>query len=146
MIYLASPLFNETQRNRINKVASFLRGMGKEVFVPMEHEVENAWSLSNQEWAAKVFKSDVEAINECDTIVCIYDGLYSDSGTAWELGYGMAKGKREIVLYTCRKNELQSLMVVNPMVDVFKFEDYEDLAEAFGPCPKEYNNFPSNLS
>lgn len=40
MIYLAGPLFNQTQQDRIRKVATILRNKDNEVYVPMEHTVD----------------------------------------------------------------------------------------------------------
>ena len=35
---------------------------------------------------------DIEALNKCDRVIAAYLGLYSDTGTAWEIGYAYAKG------------------------------------------------------
>lgn len=110
-IYLASPLFTEYERKRVQGVASILRDAGHEVYVPMEHKIENAWEMLNSEWAKKVFEEDVKAIQECDKVYCIYYGLYSDSGTAWECGYAYALGKP--VHLIDEANEEVSLMMVN---------------------------------
>lgn len=50
MIYLAGPLFNQTQQDRIRKVATILRNKDNEVYVPMEHTVDNAYGLPNNVW------------------------------------------------------------------------------------------------
>lgn len=42
-IYLASPLFTEYERKKVQRVASILRNMECEVYVPMEHTIEDAW-------------------------------------------------------------------------------------------------------
>lgn len=110
-IYLASPLFTEYEREQVRQIAEALRADGNEVYVPMEHEIENAWSMSNADWGKAVFDEDVKAIRECDQVVCIYYGLYSDSGTAWECGFAYGIGK-PVVLYDAASDEV-SLMVVN---------------------------------
>ena len=95
MIYLAGPLFNQTQQDRIRKVATILRNKDNEVYVPMEHTVDNAYGLPNNVWAKAVF-----------------DGLYSYCGTAWEAGYAYAKGKEIFVL--CEETAIEaSLMMLN---------------------------------
>lgn len=96
--YLASPLFTEYERKRVAEVAEYWRGQGKEVYVPMEHTIENAWDYSNAEWAKMVFEEDVKAIREADAVLCIYYGLYSDSGTAWECGFAYGIGKPVVLL------------------------------------------------
>lgn len=110
-VYLASPLFTDYEREKIVALAEFMRENGNEVYVPMEHTIENAWSYTNAEWAKKVFEEDVKAIQECDEVWCIYYGLYSDSGTAWECGYAYGIGKP--VYLVDRSNDEVSLMVVN---------------------------------
>lgn len=110
-IYLASPLFTQYERQKVKEWAARLRGCGRSVYVPMEHSIENAWELPNCEWAKKVFDEDIKAIQEADEVYCIYYGLYSDSGTAWECGYAYALGKP--VRLIDESNEEVSLMVVN---------------------------------
>lgn len=78
----------------------------------MEHTVDNAYRLPNNVWAKAVFDEDIRALEECDTVVVCYDGLYSDSGTAWEAGYAYAKDKKIFVL--CEEDVSDtSLMVIN---------------------------------
>lgn len=89
-IYLASPFFTERQRDTVCKVANILRAAGHEVFVPMEHKIEDAWSYSPKEWAEKVFSMDLDAIRNCDEVIALYYGLNSDTGTAFEIGYAYA--------------------------------------------------------
>lgn len=110
-IYLASPLFTQYERQKVKEWAEKLRLCGHEVYVPMEHSIENAWELPNYEWAKRVFLEDLTAIQEADAVYCIYYGLYSDSGTAWECGYAYALGKP--VRLIDESNEEVSLMVVN---------------------------------
>ena len=88
--YLASPFFTEMQRDAVCKTANILRAAGHEVFVPMEHKIEDAWSYSPKEWAEKVFAMDLDAIRSCDEVIALYYGLKSDTGTAFEIGYAYA--------------------------------------------------------
>lgn len=110
-LYLASPLFNKEERTNVTKVANYFRSRGHEVYVPMEHQIENAWDLPNWMWASKVFHEDVKAIDKAEAVVMLNYGLYSDSGTAWEAGYAYAKGKRVFVVKMAEGRH--SLMVVN---------------------------------
>lgn len=127
MIYLAGPLFNQTQQDRIRKVATILRNKDNEVYVPMEHTVDNAYGLPNNVWAKAVFDEDIRALEECDTVVVCYDGLYSDSGTAWEAGYAYAKEKEIFVL--CEETVIEaSLMMLNGAycsIGIKELEEYD---------------------
>ena len=89
-IYLASPFFNDNEIANIHRAVEILKAKGHEVFVPMEHDVENRESLTNAEWAEEIFKIDKGGIDDCDAVVLLYGGMYSDSGTAWECGYAYA--------------------------------------------------------
>ena len=44
----------------------------------------------------EVVPQDIEAIKKCKTIFAVLDGM--DSGTVFEVGYGVALGKRIIIL------------------------------------------------
>ena len=119
-IYLASPFFNSVERKRVQKIAELYRNMGHEVYVPMEHEVENAWDLPNHIWGSKVFADDVNAIRECDRVIAILNyGMTDDAGTCWEIGFAYGLNK-PIILYT--DNSLQSLMVMNSICETYDIE------------------------
>ena len=121
--YLAAPLFNAEEQYNITVAVNHLRNLEYEVYSPMEHTVENAWEMPNHEWAKAVFDEDVRALDECDAVLAIYDGLYSDSGTAWELGYAYAKGKEIYVLVAAHAKQV-SLMVANGCYTVINGTDF----------------------
>lgn len=120
-VYLASPLFNGKQKERIIKAVNFLRGAGADVFSPMEFEVEDAWSITNPEWAKKVFDHDVKGLDDANVVIAIYEGMDSDTGTSWEIGYAAAK-KKDIIILTTNPADNHSLMVVNSCVGVYLYE------------------------
>lgn len=93
-IYMAGAFFRPETKSRIDSYAAGFRRLGYDVYVPQEHTVPNAWDMSQEDWAREVFKMDIAAIQDCDILFAVYDGLYSDSGTAWEIGYAYALGKR----------------------------------------------------
>lgn len=97
-IYLASPLFTDEEKKNIEYIVSGLRAVGMDVYVPMEHTVENAWDLPNNVWANKVFEEDVRAIREADWVVAITYGMTDDAGTAWEIGFAYALSKKIAVV------------------------------------------------
>lgn len=120
-IYLASPLFTEYEKDRVGDYAAYLRSQGHEVYVPMEHQVKDAWEMPNYVWAREVFNKDIYEISNCDKVVCLYYGLYSDSGTAWECGYAYGINKPvELVDYSGKEC---SLMVVNGAINRFEFTE-----------------------
>ena len=94
MIYIAGPFFTDKERTFLEIVIKSVKEMfpNEKLFIPMEHFIPDGENLSNNEWAEAVFKMDVEALNKCNRVIAAYSGLYSDTGTAWEIGYAYAKG------------------------------------------------------
>ena len=114
IIYIASPLFTPEEKKIITQVATVLHKAGYDTYLPMEHGVPDAWSYPNCIWASKMFELDREAIDNCEAVVCIYYGMNSDSGTAWEVGYSYGKNKNVIIYHHYDTTlEIGSLMICN---------------------------------
>ena len=113
--YLASPFFNDKETHVYNQVIDILTAKGYDLFIPRDHEIENAWGKSNAEWAREVFVVDLNALNKAEIVFVINHGMYSDSGTAWECGYAYAKEKMvvNILVDTEQKDKPFSLMMIN---------------------------------
>ena len=82
-IYLAGPFFTMAERWLINESRFALRQTGNTVFSPL-HDVGHGL-------ATEVVHLDLQALDNCDAVFAIVDGL--DSGTLFEIGYARAKGK-----------------------------------------------------
>jgi len=125
-IYLASPFFNPTELAIYHNVIGDLRANdNNSVYVPQEHSIPNAWDLSNQDWAKQVFCADIEAIEDCDVVMVLNFGMYSDSGTAWEAGYAMGLGKMVVQVLCGDENTVYSLMMFNGCSKVINLCDVE---------------------
>lgn len=122
--YLASPFFNKKEILVYNEVIDALKEKGYDLFIPRDHEIENAWVKSNAEWAREVFLTDLNALNKADVVFVINHGMYSDSGTAWECGYAYAKEKMvvNILVDTEQKDKSFSLMMINGADITIPFE------------------------
>ena len=119
-IYIASAMFTEEQKERIDKHAKLLRAMGHTVYVPHEFKVPNADKMENIEWAKNVFEHDIEALDNADAIYYFCEGMEGDLGSAWECGYAYAKGKQifvdelsygteiSLMVAQCSNNEISS--------------------------------------
>ena len=106
--YLAGPLgFSEAGRSFLyDRLIPALTEAGVEVVDPWTladpavvkgaHDLpagarkQLAWRALN----AVIARTNVEAIDGCDLIVAVLDGVDVDSGTAAEIGYAYARGKR----------------------------------------------------
>lgn len=110
-IYLAASLSPEFRQDMFNIITK-LRNNGHLVYGPVEHAIEHAWDMSNQDWGRQVFEDDINAINAADCIVAIsYGRTKTTSGCNWEIGYSYGIGKKVVVVEM--NEEPQSLMVSN---------------------------------
>ena len=67
---------------------------------------------------------DVKALEESDMVIAMYSGHYSDTGTAWELGYATAKGKTILGYIPDWAIESDmSLMVLNCLSGILEADD-----------------------
>lgn len=87
-VYLASPFFTISQRWLVDEARRALRELGLQVFSPV-HDVGSGP-------AEMVAPADLAALDECDVVFAILDGL--DSGTLFEVGYARARNKPVYVL------------------------------------------------
>lgn len=78
-IYLAGPMFTESERDAVAAIARRLRAEGHTVFVPHEQTFE---PLD----APTVFAVDIAGVRSAEAVVAILDGPLIDDGTACEIG------------------------------------------------------------
>jgi len=116
-IYLASPLFNEIEREfnrhlRDSLVDDF------DVFLPQEDGllladlIDNAIDINMAEQL--IYDADLNAMKNCNIIVAVLDGATIDEGVSFELGYCHALGKLCLGLQTDIRRQLPSGN--NPMI------------------------------
>lgn len=134
-VYLAAPFFNENELGHYKLAIHSLRAAGHKVYAPQEHEIENAWELPNHKWAFEVYQVDIEAIDNCDVVLILNFGMYSDSGTAWEAGYAHASGKFTVQVLCGDENTAYSLMMMNgcdrivPFAKIGSFNSSSSMAD-----------------
>lgn len=110
-VYLASPFFTLGQRWLVDKSRRCLTELGLDVFSPV-HDIGPGP-------AETVARADLAALDDCDVVFAVLDGL--DSGTLFEVGYARAKSKPVFVLaQTVSEEDLK--MVAGS--DCFVFDDF----------------------
>ncbi len=97
-IYLAAPLFSESERRYNESIATLLRENLFSVYLP--REVGDDSATRGEAELERMFSQHVDALEKTDFVVAIIDGADADSGTSWEMGYAYAKGKPVIALRT----------------------------------------------
>ena len=113
-VYLASPFFNKAESSFKQKIKARLEALGITVLDPQTHNLDHGWEMTNTEWGELTFQGDIRHINEADAVVALDWGMYSDTGTAWEIGF--AYGLQKPILVIVPKEVLpktHSLMVKN---------------------------------
>lgn len=95
LAYIAGPLFNEKEREFLEDINAVCRAIGISTYLPSQDG-----GLLNQDNDDEVFKTDIDALNKADIVVASLNGVDVDSGTAFELGYAFAQGKKLFGLHT----------------------------------------------
>ena len=119
-IYIAGPLFTQEDKKINESFAVRLRSnKDNQVYLPQEYKVKDAEKMPNEDWAQKVNEHDMEMLKACDTVLAIVrGGKASDDGTAFEIGYAAALGKR-IWIYADEREPI-SLMFLNENIRIFQ--------------------------
>jgi nucleoside 2-deoxyribosyltransferase len=94
-VYVAGPLFDEGERWWIEKVETLVADEGFITFLPHRDNPPK-----DEHNVRQIFENDKRGIDDCDVVVASLNGVITDDGTAWELGYAYAKGKYIIGLHT----------------------------------------------
>ena len=94
-VYLASPFFDMARLWLVDEARRCLAQAGLKVFSPL-HDVGHGP-------ASEVVEKDIEAIENCDLVFALVDGL--DAGTIFEVGYARALGKPVYALAQAVKPE-----------------------------------------
>ncbi|MHC0039417.1 nucleoside 2-deoxyribosyltransferase [Pseudoneobacillus sp. C159] len=132
-VYLASPFFNEKEIAIVEQVEKILAEKGLNVFSPMRKPTDHQAEFGSRQWSIETFMDDVKYINWAEIVVGIYYGNYSDSGTAWEMGYAFATNKPVILVHL---GENSNLMVhegshANITLEELKDYDFEKLPSSY---------------
>jgi len=104
MIYLAAPLFNDMEKKRNAELDTVLRESGFDTYLPQRDggvfADESAEAERMDQLRARIFASDIRAVQSSDIVVFLFDGRVPDEGACFELGMAYALGKRCIGLKT----------------------------------------------
>lgn len=109
--YIAGPLFDEGERWFIESLDAMVADLGFRTFLPHRDNPPK-----DQYNTGEIFLNDKQGIDDCDLVVANLNGIATDDGTAWELGYAYALGKYQIGLHTDWRSRFEH-EVVNLMIE-----------------------------
>lgn len=124
-IYLASPFFNEKEVEYLEEVEKILEKKSLKVFSPMRNPVDKQVQVGSRQWSIETFMNDIKYIKWCEVVVGIYHGNYSDSGTAWELGYAFATDKPVILVHIGENSNLMVHEGAHANITLEELKDYD---------------------
>ena len=93
--YIAGPLFDDNEREYLEKIAQIVESYGISTFVP-HRDAGLVTGDFTFEKKVKVFDVDMEYLEPADIVIALLTGRDVDSGTAAEIGYAYKAGKRLI--------------------------------------------------
>ncbi|HEY4885431.1 MAG TPA: nucleoside 2-deoxyribosyltransferase [Myxococcales bacterium] len=111
LIYVAGPLFNEAERLHDERIAEECENLGFRTFLPHRDA-----GLETNRNSDEIYAADLHNLEQADFLVANLDGADVDAGTAWEIGYAVARGKTVIGLRTDRRC-LEPWARVNLMIE-----------------------------
>jgi nucleoside 2-deoxyribosyltransferase len=90
-VYLAAPLFNQTERLANRELAAGIERElpGAEVVLPQDFKVSGKYN--DKKNYRVLFGKCLEAIDVADALVAVLDGADADSGVGFEVGYAFAR-------------------------------------------------------
>lgn len=121
-LYLASPFFNEKELEAVQAVEKILKEKGIDFWSPRLNQLDQ-FEAGSQAWSMAIYMNDIKALDFCDGTIMVYHGNYSDSGTAFEAGYTIARGKKLIVVHV---GDDSNLMVHTPAIANLTLEELKD--------------------
>lgn len=139
-VYIAGPLFSESELEFNRRLSEFLEKLGFDTFLPqrdghlLSELTDNG--CTKQEAINTIFQKDVKEIKACDLVVFVMDGRVPDEGACVEVGLAYAHNIECIGL----KTDSRSLMgdMDNPLIIgalkgriASSFSDLESLLKPF---------------
>jgi len=120
--YIANPyIFSPaTKEWYVNTMIPVVEKHVQVINAPTAEPLVDMSQMSDAEKSRWIFEHNVQMLAEADFVICVSDGVQTDDGTAWEVGYAWAQGKPSIgvrfdVRDGCREkfSKFTNLMIEN---------------------------------
>ena len=110
-MYVAGPLFDEGERWWIEQVDQRIAALGFTTFLPHRDN-----PTKTVDTVGEIFENNRAALDACALVVASLNGVTTDDGTAWEVGYAHALNRPIIGLHTDWRARFDT-EVVNLMIE-----------------------------
>lgn len=101
LIYIAGPLFSQAERNFLVMMTDELsRAASLDPITDFFLPHRDAGDIGRSGTKSEIFYEDLKRLDEASIVIALLDGSDVDSGTAIEVGYAFAKGKKIFGLLT----------------------------------------------
>jgi nucleoside 2-deoxyribosyltransferase len=94
-VYIAGPLFDDGERWWIEQIDAAVQSAGFTTFLP--HRDNPPKTSANVD---EIFATNVAAIDRASIVVANLNGITTDDGTAWEVGYAFASNTYLVGVHT----------------------------------------------
>lgn len=95
LVYVAGPLFDEGERWFMEQLDELIAECGYRTFLP--HRDNPAKTVDN---VVEIYENNCRGIDDASVVVANLNGVTTDDGTAWEIGYAYARGKTLVGIHT----------------------------------------------
>ncbi|MEC8974724.1 MAG: nucleoside 2-deoxyribosyltransferase [Actinomycetota bacterium] len=109
--YIAGPLFNEGERWWVEELEQAVVSIGFETFLPHRDNPPKT-----PETVQTIFENNRKGIESADIVIANLNGITTDDGTAWELGYASALNIPSIGIFTDWRSRFEGEEVINLMI------------------------------
>lgn len=91
-IYQAGPLFSQAEKKWHQALTLRLERAGHTVIWPGALLTDEDIREAGPQAPARIYHGCRKALERCTCVVALLDGAQVDDGTAWEIGYAVARG------------------------------------------------------
>ncbi len=95
-VYIAGPLFTPAERRYLEELTAEVEAAGFPTYLP--HRDGGLASADRRDTRA-FYDADIRALGACRVVVAVLNGTDVDSGTAFEIGYAVARNLPVLGLY-----------------------------------------------
>lgn len=96
LVYVAGPLFTPAERRSLEELTAAIESAGFATYLPHR---DGGLAPPDRRHTRPLYDADLRALDRAAIVVAVLNGADVDSGTAFEIGYAVARGLPVLALY-----------------------------------------------